>query len=231
MAAAAAAAMSASDARMTRGLVYLLHFDRSYVPYPGAPAIACAGHYTGFAPGGPQQLKRRLAKHGTAAGARLMLAVAGAGIGWELARTWPGSRIRERQLKKQGGASRRCPKCGVTPRPGPLPRNADGSISRSLTSDREKAAAGMMTAARLAEHTILRRGAAAGKLPRPLTRGPVPADVDPWALPLPAPGPAPAGGQRGHQADAQKIRTPREGNPADDPRHVDPHRRLTAVAD
>jgi hypothetical protein len=29
------------------GLVYLLHFNELYVPYPGAPAYACAGHYTG----------------------------------------------------------------------------------------------------------------------------------------------------------------------------------------
>jgi hypothetical protein len=34
-------------ARPTRGLVYLLHFAQVYVPYPGAPAYACAGHYTG----------------------------------------------------------------------------------------------------------------------------------------------------------------------------------------
>jgi hypothetical protein len=33
------------------------------------------------------------------------------GIGWQLARTWCGGKHRERQLKKQGGASRRCPIC------------------------------------------------------------------------------------------------------------------------
>ena len=37
-----------------------------------------------------------------------------------------------------------------------------------------------MTAAQLAEHTALRRGAITGKLPRPLERGPL-AD-DPWAV-------------------------------------------------
>jgi len=37
----------------------------------------------------------------------------------------------------------------------------------------------VMTAAQLAEHTALRRGAITGKLPRPLERGPL-AD-DPWA--------------------------------------------------
>ena len=66
------------------GIVYLLHFDRLYMPYPGAPLKFCAGHYTGFAPGGPRALKRRLARHGTARGARLMLAVREAGITWQL---------------------------------------------------------------------------------------------------------------------------------------------------
>jgi len=40
-----------------------------------------------------------------------MAVIAEAGIAWTLARTWPGSRTRERQLKRQGGASRRCPIC------------------------------------------------------------------------------------------------------------------------
>jgi hypothetical protein len=168
------------------GLVYLLHFDQPYIPYPGAPAIARAGHYTGFAAGGPKALKRRLRRHGTAGGAKLMLAVARAGIGWQLARTWPGDRDLERRLKAQGGASRRCPLCGVTPRPGPLPRTASGRVSRSLTTDAQKTAAGLMTAAELAAHTALRHGAACGKLPRPFDRGPLPADADPWAAPLPA---------------------------------------------
>jgi hypothetical protein len=33
------------------------------------------------------------------------------GIGWTVAKTEPGDRNRERQLKNQGGASRRCPIC------------------------------------------------------------------------------------------------------------------------
>jgi hypothetical protein len=170
------------------GIIYLLHFDRLYVPYPGAPLRDCAGHYTGFAPGGPRALRRRLAKHGTTRGARLMLAVRTAGITWQLARTWPGDRVRERQLKRQGGAARRCPLCGVTPRPGELPRTAGGRVSRSLTTDAQKARAGLMTAAQWAEHTVLRRGAVTGKLPRPAERGPL-AD-DPWAV-RPSPGPPP----------------------------------------
>jgi len=141
----------------------------------------------GDQPAGPAGLRRRLAKHGTGEGARLMLVIAQAGISWELARLWwPGTRDLERRLKNQGGASRRCPLCGVVPRQAPLPRNVDGRVSRSLTSDAQKHAAGLMTAAQLSEHTALRRGAASGKLPRPFDRGPVPPGNDPWAFPLPA---------------------------------------------
>jgi hypothetical protein len=104
--------------------------------------------------------------------------VRAAGIGWQLARMWPGGRARERQIKRQGGHARKCPLCGVTPRS--LPRNADGSLSRSRTTDAQKLAAGVMTAAQLAGHTALRYGAVTGKLPRPFARGPL-AD-DPWAV-------------------------------------------------
>lgn len=169
------------------GIVYLLHFDRSYVPYDGAPPGATARHYTGFAQGGPQNLRRRLSQHGTARGAKIMRAVAAAGIGWELARTWPGDRARERQLKTQGSAARRCPLCGIEPRPGELPRNSDGSVARSLVTDAQKDAAGLMTAALLSAHAELRRGLVAGKPPRPASRGPL--TDDPWALrPAPTPG-------------------------------------------
>lgn len=43
------------------------------------------------------------------------------GIGWTLARTWSGTRSRERQIKNMGGASRRCPMCGIKVKPeGPV---------------------------------------------------------------------------------------------------------------
>jgi hypothetical protein len=61
-------------------------------------------------------LEARLAKHAAGQGARLLAVVKEAGIEWELARTWPGGRARERQLKRQGGAARMCPLCGVRPR-------------------------------------------------------------------------------------------------------------------
>ena len=85
------------------GTVYLLHFDRPY---------RHAGHYTGWT----TNLPARLAEHATGHGARLLAVITQAGIGWHLARTWPGTRHTERGLKRQGGASRRCPLCGVHPR-------------------------------------------------------------------------------------------------------------------
>jgi hypothetical protein len=45
-----------------------------------------------------------------------MEVIKAAGIGFTLARTWPGTKSRERQIKTQGGASRHCPECGMTPR-------------------------------------------------------------------------------------------------------------------
>lgn len=85
------------------GTVYLLHFDRPYKH---------ARHYMGWA----EDLQRRLDEHLAGRGARLTSVVMAHGIGWTLARTWPGTRARERQLKVMGGASRRCPLCGVRPR-------------------------------------------------------------------------------------------------------------------
>ena len=79
------------------GTIYLLHFDEPF---------GHARHYLGWA----KDLDARLALHGTANGSALMRAVAAAGIGWQLARTWPGDRHRERQLK-QRGHTRKCPLC------------------------------------------------------------------------------------------------------------------------
>jgi hypothetical protein len=161
------------------GTVYLLHLSVPYGPGGGANGRGTARHYTGWAGGGARGLARRLAKHGTADGARLLAVAQAAGITWELARTWPGSRERERQLKRQGGASRRCPLCGVTPRPGGLPLNADRSVSRSRTTDGQKNAAGLMTTAQQAEHTGLRRGAARGRVTGAVRLAVTPPG-DPW---------------------------------------------------
>ena len=143
---------------MAAGTVYLLHFDQPYKH---------ARHYVGWT---ARTVRCRLAEHEAGRGARLLAVVRAAGIGWQLARCWPGGRARERQLKRQGGHARKCPLCGVTPRC--LPRNADGSLSRSRTTDAQKAAAGVMTAAQLAEHTALRRGAGDRQAAPPARAGP-----------------------------------------------------------
>jgi predicted GIY-YIG superfamily endonuclease len=95
--------MTTTTTTGTAGIVYLLHFDRPY-------QHAC--HYIGWT----VDLDARLASHAEGRGARLLAVVHAAGIGWALARTWPGGRTRERQIKRQGGASRCCPLCGVRPR-------------------------------------------------------------------------------------------------------------------
>ena len=80
------------------GVVYLVHFTEPY---------RHARHYTGWT----ADLDSRLAEHQAGRGARLLQVITQAGIQWTLARTWQGTRERERQLKRQGGASRRCPIC------------------------------------------------------------------------------------------------------------------------
>ena len=87
------------------GTVYLLHFETPY---------RHARHYTGWS----ANLPARLADHEAGRGARLLAVTLEAGIHAILARTWPGvTREVERRLKNQGGASRRCPACGVNPKP------------------------------------------------------------------------------------------------------------------
>ena len=97
---------ASSAGRHPLGTVYLLHFDQRYEH---------AGHYTGFAESSGAEgsgLLHRLGEHQAGRGARLVEVITQAGISFRLARIWPGvTRARERQLKQQGGASRRCPIC------------------------------------------------------------------------------------------------------------------------
>jgi predicted GIY-YIG superfamily endonuclease len=117
---------SSSSRRHPSGTVYLFHFDQRYEH---------AGHYTGWA----EDLDHRVAEHLAGRGARLIEVITQAGIGFRLARTWPGvTRARERQLKRQGGASRYCPICqedrkarGMPRRPPRDQRAAPASSSRN----------------------------------------------------------------------------------------------------
>lgn len=113
--------MSTATTSPGAGTVYLLHFETPYKH---------ARHYTGWA----LDLNARLADHAAGRGARLLTVIQAAGITWTLARTWPGAgRGRERQLKRQGGASRRCPLCGVQPN---RPRRQKSCVStREVVSD------------------------------------------------------------------------------------------------
>lgn len=79
------------------GTVYLLHFTTPYKH---------ARHYRGWT----SDLQARLALHRSGKGARLMAVIRDAGIGFVVAKTEPGTRARERQLK-QRGAGRDCPVC------------------------------------------------------------------------------------------------------------------------
>ena len=101
---------TSSSSRHPFGTAYLLHFDQRYEH---------AGHYTGWA----EDLDQRVAEHLGGRGARLIEVITQAGIGFSLARTWPGvTRARERQLKRQGGASRYCPICQEQRKAHGLPR-------------------------------------------------------------------------------------------------------------
>lgn len=83
-----------------QGTIYLLHFDRPF---------GHAKHYTGWTGNG--DIDRRIDAHRRGEGARLLAVMRRVPIGFVLARTWQGDRHRERRLKRQGGASRRCPIC------------------------------------------------------------------------------------------------------------------------
>src|SRR3989442_8829197 len=94
--------------------VYLLHFTQRYKH---------AGHYLGSS----TNLTQRLQAHANGQGARLLAVVHAAGITWTLARTWEGGKQCERKLKRQGGASRRCPICkGLGPVTGRVARLPPG---------------------------------------------------------------------------------------------------------
>jgi hypothetical protein len=94
--------------------VYLIHFERPFGP-DGAPPGSLAQHYIGSSP--DYRLKTRIREElaGGARAAVLMQHVVAAGIACQVARTWPGGRKRERQLKTQGSARRLCPECGIRP--------------------------------------------------------------------------------------------------------------------
>ena len=88
-------------------MVYLICFAR---PYPRG-SRGTIRHYIGFTRSA-ETLPRRVEHHRNGTGSRLLAAVAHAGIGFDVVRTWPdGDRTHERRLKKQKHAPRLCPVC------------------------------------------------------------------------------------------------------------------------
>jgi hypothetical protein len=84
-------------------VLYLIHF---------AKPLHHARHYLGYSTD-ENSLPVRLERHASGQGAKLMAAVARAGIGFQVVRTWPdGTRADERRLKNQKNApARLCPVC------------------------------------------------------------------------------------------------------------------------
>ena len=95
------------------GTCYLLHFNQR-IGNPDNPK-AQAQHYIGWT----SDLAARVASHtaqtrplpGCGTVARIVAHVQRQGIGFRVARTWPGDRTLERQLKRRRNAPRLCPIC------------------------------------------------------------------------------------------------------------------------
>lgn len=84
-----------------KGYIYLIHF---HIPFKHAR------HYTGWAKNVDDRLAERI--EGSAHSSKLCKAATAAGCRLEIARIWKDkTRNDERQMKLQGGASRRCPLC------------------------------------------------------------------------------------------------------------------------
>jgi hypothetical protein len=84
---------------------YLLHFDQPIGNLQNKRAQA--QHYLGHA----DRLDRRALQHLTGRGAKITQALVARGIGFQIVRTWPGSRSFERKLKNRKNARKLCPIC------------------------------------------------------------------------------------------------------------------------
>lgn len=82
-------------------MVYLLHFDSPISPRHTTQ------HYIGWT----DDLETRIDAHRAGRGARLCEVAHERGIGFRVARTWPGDRGLERKLKRWKMGPRLCPIC------------------------------------------------------------------------------------------------------------------------
>lgn len=91
--------------------VYLLHLD---------PPVGHSRHYIGYSD--DRLIHKRLADHRAGRGGALPREALRRGSALVLVYVWWGAdRAFERRLKRQGGAVRWCPACGVGARPVPQP--------------------------------------------------------------------------------------------------------------
>jgi hypothetical protein len=100
---------------------YLLHFDQ---PIGSDNPRGRAQHYLGYA----DRLDRRALQHLTGRGAKITQALVARNIGFQIARTWPGSRSFERKLKNYKGSNRLCPICRGLPPEGQLVMDLDDDL-------------------------------------------------------------------------------------------------------
>lgn len=87
-------------------MLYLIHFDEKI----GSERHS-AQHYLGFVDGDETTVQARLQEHRAGHGARITAACNQRGIAYDIARTMPGDRTRERQLKNGKNIGRYCPIC------------------------------------------------------------------------------------------------------------------------
>ena len=88
-----------SDMTSKIGIIYLICFDKPYHH---------ARHYLGFT----TDLQKRIDKHMSGEGSKLLRAVTEAGITWSVVKTWEGDRNFERSLKNKKNTPKLCPRCG-----------------------------------------------------------------------------------------------------------------------
>jgi predicted GIY-YIG superfamily endonuclease len=82
------------------GIIYLIHFDTK---------LHHAQHYLGFCKDG--NLEKRIERHMSGDGSKLMRAVMENGITWRVVKTWVGTRTFERSLKNKKNSRCLCPAC------------------------------------------------------------------------------------------------------------------------
>lgn len=87
-------------------MLYLIHFEQPL----GGPKHQ-ARHYLGFVEGDEASVQARLAEHRAGWGAKITAAANQRGIHYDVVRTMPGDRTRERQMKNWKKIGRHCPIC------------------------------------------------------------------------------------------------------------------------